>query len=196
MCKKDPMTLIEEKQAARKAASKVRKDAAANDGGAASMEIYSHLQSAGILKAGQIVSGFLPIGSEIDTRPILVVLREMGLIICLPCVEAEDAPLTFREWYPDDELVKEKFGTMAPAKSAREVDPDIILSPMLAFDRAGYRLGYGGGFYDRSLEKLRKIKQVTAIGVAYAAQEVASVPRDTFDQPLDMILTEKEVIKP
>lgn len=190
------MTLVEEKQAARKAASKVRKDAAAIDGGAASMEILGHLQLTGILKAGQIVSGFLPIGSEIDTRPILVVLREMGLIISLPCVEAENAPLTFREWHPDDVLVKEKFGTMAPANTANEVDPDIILSPMLAFDRAGFRLGYGGGFYDRSLEKLRKEKPVIAIGVSYAAQEVNTVPRDTFDQPLDMILTEKEVIRP
>lgn len=190
------MTLAEEKQSARKVASKIRKNAAIVDAGAAPMEILSHLQEAGILEVGKIVSGFLPIGSEIDTRPILAVLRDMGLIICLPCVEAEDAPLTFRKWHPDDILVKEKFGTLAPESSSEEVDPDIILSPMLAFDRSGFRLGYGGGFYDRSLEKLRKFKSVAAIGVAYSAQEVEAVPHDNLDQPLDMIVTEKEVIRP
>lgn len=190
------MTLVEEKQAARKAASKIRKEAAAQDAGAAPMKIFDLLKGMDLIRSGQIISGFLPIGSEIDTRPILEELRRRGLVICLPCVEAEEAPLTFRVWHPEDELVKESFGTLAPAPTAQEVDPDILLSPMLAFDRAGYRLGYGGGFYDRSLEKLRKLKTITAIGVAYAAQEVATVPRDVLDQPLDLILSEKEVIQP
>ncbi|WP_420549716.1 5-formyltetrahydrofolate cyclo-ligase [Curvivirga sp.] len=190
------LPLAEVKQAARKAASKIRKEVAAQDDGSASLEIFAQLQEAGLFKDGLVISGFLPIGSEIDTRPILEKCRELGMVISLPCVEAVDAPLTFRKWHPDDELVKESFGTMAPAPSAEEVQPDIILSPMLAFDREGFRLGYGGGFYDRSLEKLRKVKSTVAIGVAYAGQEIDAVPHDHLDQPLDMVVTEKEVIRP
>lgn len=189
------MNIAEQKIDARKAASEIRKKAAITDQGAAPLEILSNLQETGLLESGKIISGFLPIGSEIDTRPMLALLRDMGLEICLPCVEADDAPLTFRLWHPDDVLVKESFGTMAPDPSAQAVNPDIILCPMLAFDRDGYRLGYGGGFYDRSLENLRKEKNIMAIGVAYHAQEVVSVPHDELDQPLDMIVTEKEVIR-
>ena len=144
---------------------------------------------------GIVVSGFLPIGSEVDLRGILANLSAKGVISTLPCVVGNDMPLVFRAWQEGDELVKESFGTVAPAETAQEYAPDILMVPMLAFDRKGYRLGYGGGFYDRSLEKLRKEKNVIAVGVAYAAQEVEEVPRDHFDQPLDLIITEKEVIR-
>ena len=191
------MDLKSAKAQLRKTASKARKDAAslaAQAGQNVSLEIALRLQSTDFLQNGLVISGFLPIGSEIDTRPILEICREMGLEITLPCVEQEAAPLIFRRWHPDDTLVKESFGTVAPAASAQELLPDLIIAPMLAFDRRGYRLGYGGGFYDRSLEKIRKIKPVRVIGVAYAAQEVEAVPIDEFDQPLDMVVTEREVI--
>jgi len=114
----------------------------------------------------------------------------------LPCVEAAGAPLVFREWSPGDDLVEEPFGTRAPAPAATRHDPDVLLVPLLAFDRSGYRLGYGGGFYDRTLEALRAIKSISAVGVAYAAQEVQAVPRGERDQPVDLIVTEREVIRP
>jgi 5-formyltetrahydrofolate cyclo-ligase len=145
---------------------------------------------------GSTVSGFLPIGSEIDPRPALRRLRVMGMNICLPCVVAPDAPLVFRAWEEHDPLVEETFGTKAPAPSAPERDPDILMVPMLAFDGAGYRLGYGGGFYDRSLEALRARKRVTAVGVAFSGQRVDAVPRGPHDQPLDWIVTEGGAFRP
>ena len=114
----------------------------------------------------------------------------------LPCVEVVGAPLVFREWSPGDDLVEEPFGTCAPAPPPTPRDPDVLLVPLLAIDRSGYRLGYGGGFYDRTLEALRAIKSISAVGVAYAAQEVPAVPRDEGDQPVDLIVTEREVIRP
>ncbi len=87
------------------------------------------------------------------------------------------------------------LGILAPAATVPEVDPDVLLVPLLAFDRAGYRLGYGAGFYDRTLERLRRSKRVTAIGIGFAGQEVDSVPRDQYDQPLDWLVTEQFVLK-
>ena len=92
-------------------------------------------------------------------------------------------------------MVEETFGTRAPMPDAPEMEPDLLIVPMLAFDRSGFRLGYGGGFYDRTLERLRSMKPVTAVGVAFAGQEVAYVPHDDLDQPLDWIVTEREAIR-
>lgn len=142
------------------------------------------------------VSGFLPIGSEIDTRPLLQQVLDRGGDICLPAVIQRDHPLQFRQWRDGDLLIDEDFGTKAPAPTAKVVQPDILIVPLLAFDRAGYRLGYGGGFYDRSLEQLRRNKPVLAVGVAFAGQESGSVPRDENDQPLDWIITEREAFQP
>ena len=149
----------------------------------------------GLIGPGTVVSGFLPIGSEINTLKALDRFRELGCTICLPCVVEKDAPLVFRAWTPGDELIEESFGTRAPADTAAVVEPDLLLVPMLAFDRDGYRLGYGGGFYDRSLDRLRGMKRVVAVGVAFAGQEVDAVPHDALDQPLDWIVTEKEAIR-
>lgn len=188
--------LADRKAAARKAASAARKaarDAAGPGAPAALSAIF-----AGALEPlpGTTVSGFLPIGSEIDPRPALRHLRVMGCEICLPCVVAPDAPLVFRAWQENDTLVEESFGTRAPAPSAPERVPDILMVPMLAFDDAGYRLGYGGGFYDRSLEALRAVKRVVAVGVAYSGQRVDAVPRGDFDQPLDWIVTQSGAFRP
>jgi 5-formyltetrahydrofolate cyclo-ligase len=109
-------------------------------------------------------------------------------------VIAPEQPLIFRAWEPGDKLVPGVWDIPIPQESAEEVLPDVLLVPMLAFDRAGYRLGYGGGFYDRTLEKLRALKKVTAIGVAYQAQLVDQVPVGPHDAPLDYILTEHETL--
>ncbi|NMM42949.1 5-formyltetrahydrofolate cyclo-ligase [Rhodospirillaceae bacterium KN72] len=188
------------KKAARRLATasrKAAKDAAGKDAAhvLADRVLDGPARAEGLIRAGSVVSGFLPIGSEINTLKALDRFREMGCTVCLPCVVQKDAPLVFRAWTPGDLLIEESFGTRAPADTAAVVEPDLLLVPMLAFDRQGYRLGYGGGFYDRSLDRLRGMKRVVAVGVAFAGQEVDAVPHDSLDQPLDWIVTEKEAIR-
>lgn len=142
-----------------------------------------------------IVSGFIPYMSEITTVPLMNALRRQGWQTCLPVVIAPDQPLVFRSWAPGEPLVPGVWDIPVPSESAPEVLPDVLLVPMLAFDREGHRLGYGGGFYDRTLDKLRKLKKVVAIGVAYQAQMVDQVPRGEFDAPLDFIMTEQETYR-
>lgn len=188
MC--SPENLDDQKTLARKAASVLRKAAHVVAGPNAAEDVAAMLLSSGAIAPGATVSGFLPIGSEIDPGPALAHLRAAGHPICLPCVVAPDTALIFRLWAPGDALVKESFGTRAPTAQAEAVEPDALLVPLLAFDAAGYRLGYGGGFYDRSLDALRLTKTVTAIGIAFSGQKAESVPRGPYDQPLDWIVTE------
>ncbi len=140
------------------------------------------------------ISGFWPMGSEIDIRPLLETLNGKGHPVGLPVVVRKSAPLIFRCWQAGDTLVSGDFGTSIPDPNQPEIEPLVLFVPLLAFDRLGYRLGYGGGFYDRTLERLRRIGPRLAVGVAFAAQEVAEVPRDRYDQKLDFIVTEREVI--
>ncbi|MBI2718214.1 MAG: 5-formyltetrahydrofolate cyclo-ligase [Rhizobiales bacterium] len=140
-----------------------------------------------------VVSGFFPYKSEISTLPLLKRLAGEGWFLAMPVVMGEGLPLIFRAWAPGEPTVPGIWNIPVPPETAPEVLPDVLLVPMLAFDRLGYRLGYGGGFYDHTLVKLRALKKVVAIGVAYADQEVAAVPRAPYDQPLDFIMTEKDV---
>jgi 5-formyltetrahydrofolate cyclo-ligase len=142
-----------------------------------------------------VVSGFSPIGSEIDALPLLAKLRKKGHESALPIVVANGEPLVFRRWAPGDDMTSGPFGVQEPLPSASEVVPDILLVPLLAFDRRGYRLGYGGGFYDRTLERLRANGRGIAVGVAFAGQEVNAVPVAAYDQPLNWIVTEREAIE-
>lgn len=141
-----------------------------------------------------IISGFIPYKSEITTVPLLNRLRRDGWRTALPVVIAQGQPLVFRLWQPGEPLVPGVWDIPIPPESAEAVDPDVLLVPGLTYDRQGYRLGYGGGFYDRTLEKLRVIKTVTAIGVAYQAQLVDQVPLGEHDAPLDYIMTDEETI--
>jgi 5-formyltetrahydrofolate cyclo-ligase len=143
-----------------------------------------------------VVAGYLPIGDEIDVSLLLRRLRDRGHDISLPLVVETGAPLVFRRWREEDPLADGPFGTRQPLVSSPTVLPDVVILPMLAFDRRGYRLGYGGGFYDRTLAVLRQRRKVLAVGVAYAAQEVPAVPCDRHDQALDWIVTDRETIKP
>jgi 5-formyltetrahydrofolate cyclo-ligase len=144
---------------------------------------------------GNVISAFHSFGSEISTFELFDRLVTDGWTTALPVVMAKNTPLVFRQWAPGDALVIGRWDIKVPPEAAPEVLPDVLLVPLLAFDRQGYRLGYGGGFYDRTLEKLRTQKPVTAIGIAYAGQEVDEVPRDAYDQRLDWIMTEKETFK-
>ena len=142
-----------------------------------------------------VISVFHSFDTEISTFELFDKLIFEGWTTALPVVIAKNMPLVFRQWTPGDALVLGRWNIKVPPEEAPEVVPDVLLVPLLAFDRKGFRLGYGGGFYDRTLEKLRMLKRVTAIGVAYAGQEVDAVPCEEFDQRLDWIMTEKETIK-
>jgi len=142
-----------------------------------------------------ILAGYWPMSSELDVRPVLVALDRIGVLMTLPEVAAKNRPLRFRAWRPDEPLVEGGHNTYHPLVSAPLMRPDVVLVPLLAFDRRGYRLGWGGGYYDRTLEVLRKTGTCVAIGVAYGVQEVERMPSDEFDQPLDWIITEQEAIK-
>lgn len=143
---------------------------------------------------GVIVSGFFPIRGEIDPMPLMHVLSDAGATLALPVVNGRDRPLAFREWAPDAPLVRGPHGTREPVMTAPEVEPDILLVPLAAFDRDGHRIGYGAGYYDRTLERLRSSKPIIAIGVGFAVQEIERVPSSEHDARLDLVLTDKEVI--
>ena len=117
-----------------------------------------------------------------------------GGVVGVPVIPGEARPLVFHRWHPDARMVAGAFGALVP-EASQEVVPEVLIVPLLAFDRAGYRLGYGGGFYDRTLEGLRARGPVTAIGFAFAAQEVDRVPTEPTDQKLDLIVTERGVIR-
>jgi 5-formyltetrahydrofolate cyclo-ligase len=137
------------------------------------------------------VAGYWAVGSEIDLSPLLCELDEEGWSVALPVVVENDAPLIFRRWHSGDELLKGPLNTLQPKPGRDEVIPDVVLLPLLAFDDERYRLGQGGGFYDRTLEQLKSREGgVISIGIAFAAQRVEAVPRDQYDQRLDFIVTE------
>lgn len=135
-----------------------------------------------------IVSGFLPIRSEIDPRPAMTALAARGHRLALPCVTADG--LVFRLWRPGEALRKAGFGLSEPEAAAPAVDPEIMLVPLAAFDRRGHRIGYGAGHYDRAIARLNPTGHPLTMGLAFATQEVEQVPDQPHDQPLDAIVTE------
>lgn len=186
--------LVDLKKQARTEAMAIRKTAYFELRETAPLLLASHPFPV-LLKIGQqSVSAFYPYQSEIDTRPLLGKLSGEGWTTCLPIVLGKNLPLEFRRWLPGEPTIPGIWGIPRPPETSPEVEPDVLVIPLLSFDRKGYRLGYGGGFYDRTLEKLRTRKKIIAIGVGYATQEVDHVPVGPHDQPLDYILTEKEVI--
>ena len=173
-----------EKAAARKAAAAPRAAAHAQHAPAASAALAAHLEGV----TGRVVSAYLPIRTEADPLPAMHALAARNRV-CVPVVEGAGRPLSFREWRPGCRLVEGPFRVRVPADGAALV-PDLLVVPMLAFDADLYRLGYGGGFYDRTLAALRAGGGCRAVGFAYAAQEVAAVPREATDAPLDELVTE------
>ncbi len=143
----------------------------------------------------KIVSGFYPFRSELDCRPLLTALREAGCTTALPVIVAAKQPLAFQQWAPGESLEPGVWNIPVPLAGADTLVPDVLLVPLLGFDRRGYRIGYGGGFYDRTIAALRSAKPVTAIGLAFSAQEIDEVPREVHDMALDWVLTEAGLIK-
>ncbi len=143
---------------------------------------------------GAIVSGFMPLASEINPLPLMQKLAGQGARLALPVVAGRGKPLVMRAWEFGAPLDRGQWGIREPRPEAAEVEPDILLVPLLAFDRAGHRIGYGAGYYDLTIAHLRARKPVAAVGLAFAIQEVAAVPATPRDSRLDLVLTEREVI--
>jgi 5-formyltetrahydrofolate cyclo-ligase len=143
---------------------------------------------------GTVASGFSPIGSEINPLALMRRLAEDGARLALPVVMGRGRPLVFRAWAWGEPLGKGQWGIREPRPDAQEVEPHILLVPLAAFDRAGNRIGYGAGYYDLTLTALRATKPIVALGLAYAAQEIAAIPATARDARLDLVLTEREVI--
>jgi 5-formyltetrahydrofolate cyclo-ligase len=141
-----------------------------------------------------IVSVYWPIRSELNTRLLIESLAKKGVKIALPVMHAVRQPLIFRAFQPGDDLVKGPFGLSEPSADKPALAPDVVFAPLAAFDRSGFRLGYGGGIYDATLRELRAKQRVVAVGLAYAMQEAASVPHEEHDEKLDYVVTENELI--
>lgn len=140
------------------------------------------------------IACYMPLKGEVSCKSILQTLSTQGHIISLPAVVGREVPLIFRQYRIGDTLERGRLGPLEPLSSSREIIPDTIIIPMLGFTREKYRLGYGTGFYDRTLEELRRHKAVKTIGLAYSLQETDQLTVEPHDIPLDMIITEKEII--
>ena len=144
-----------------------------------------------LTKKPGVIAVYRASGNEMDPRPLAEAMIKLGWRLALPACEAADAPLVFRAFTPGDRLAPDNAGIAAPLDSAPQILPDIIVAPLLAFDARGWRLGQGGGYYDRTIQALRATAWPPVIvGLAYAGQEVERVPVDAYDQKLDAILTE------
>ncbi len=140
------------------------------------------------------VSVYWPIRSELNTRLLIEALHAKGFAVGLPVMVAVKRPLLFRAFAPGDDLCKGPFGLSEPCANKPALEPGIVFAPLAAFDRKGFRLGYGGSIYDATLSALRKQHPLTAVGIAYAVQEADAVPTEPHDQKLDYIITENETI--
>jgi 5-formyltetrahydrofolate cyclo-ligase len=179
----------EEKAVLRTEAKDRRATAFARHGTGASTQLAQHgLGFAGI-KQGAVISGFSAINDEINPSFLMLKMHDRGHRLALPTMQGKGKPLVFRSYEPGDEVKEALWGIAEPLPSAPAVEPDVLLVPLLAFDVQGFRLGYGGGFYDRTLRRLRAMKPIIAIGVGYDEQRVNAVPHFDYDERLDWVLT-------
>jgi 5-formyltetrahydrofolate cyclo-ligase len=185
---------IDESKATLRREATARRDALPADARQAAGETIAARKFPLAVAPGTIVSGFMPMKSEINPLPLLRKLADAGAVLALPAIAGRGKPLIMRAWRWNEPLATGQWGIREPKPEAAEVEPDILLVPLLAFDRAGHRIGYGAGYYDLTIARLRARKPVTAIGLAFAAQEVTAVPATARDARLDLVLTESEVI--
>lgn len=179
------MSLEAAKAAARRAAFDRRKAAHGRGlDGAAQNRLIALLTP----HQGRPLAGFVPIRTEINPLPVMAAMAAFGPV-CVPMIEGAGQPLSFRSWRPGCRMEPGPFGAMVPV-AGEAIVPEVLIVPLVAFDRQGGRLGYGGGFYDRTLEALRALRPTFAVGFAFAAQEADALPLEATDQPLDAIVTE------
>jgi 5-formyltetrahydrofolate cyclo-ligase len=171
-----------------------RRDALAPDLRAQVAETIASRGLPAAIPPGAIVSGYSPMKSELNPVPLMRKLVDAGAQLALPVVQGRGKPLLMRAWSFGAPLVSGVWGIREPGPDAPEVLPDIMLVPLAAFDRRGHRIGYGAGYYDMTIARIRAMKPVTAIGIAFAAQQIDAVPDTPFDARLDLVLTEREAI--
>src|SRR4051812_47784154 len=160
---------------------------------AAAAEVRARVLTA-LPPTSQIIAGYWPLGDELDCRPALGGLCEHGRTVALPVVAGQGLVLIFRTWLAGEAMEPGPFGTSHPTARAAVVEPDTLLLPLIAFDRRGHRLGYGAGYYDRTVGALRRQRSVLTIGLAYDEQEVDEVPAATHDQAMDAIITDRRTL--
>lgn len=148
------------------------------------------------LAPGAVVAGYWPIRDEIDPRPLMLRLALAGARLALPVVADDGERLIFRAWTPETPLEPAAFGLSVPPAGAEELTPRLLLVPLAAFDAAGHRIGYGKGHYDRALARLDAAAPTLAVGLAFAVQQVAAVPAEPHDRPLDLVLTDAGPLRP
>jgi 5-formyltetrahydrofolate cyclo-ligase len=187
-------TSVEDLKVELRAAAQARRGALPADASKAAAERIAARQFPILIAPGAIIAGFMPLKSEINPLPLMQKLAEAGARLALPAIAGRGKPLIMRAWEFGAPLDRGQWGIREPKPDAAEVEPDILLVPLLAFDRAGHRLGYGAGYYDMTIHRLRALKPVTAVGIAFAAQEVPKIPTTPRDERLDLVLTEREVI--
>jgi 5-formyltetrahydrofolate cyclo-ligase len=185
---------VDQVKARLRAEAAARRDALPADARAAAAQVIAEQAFPVPILPGAIASGFMPLKSEISPVPLMRRLVAAGARLALPVVAGRGKPLIMRSFAFGQPLVAGVWGIREPGPEAPEVMPDIVLTPLLAFDRGGFRLGHGAGYYDMTLAALRAHKRIVAVGIAFAAQEVAEVPRTSRDERLDLVLTEREVI--
>jgi len=178
----------------RRRALATRKDVFAARGAVAAQALSANLTAKFPDVRGKIIAGYWPIGSEIDCRLGLTALHQNGAVACLPITGQRGDRLVFRRWAPDDALEQGPFGTFHPRSSAAVIEPSVLLIPLLAFDAKGQRLGYGAGYYDRTLSAMRSVKSVMAIGIAFDEQETDLIPTEPTDAALDGVVTDKRLL--
>lgn len=183
-----------QKRNERKRARARRAEAFAAAGSDAGRRLAENILATLPLEEKRVISAFWPLEGEIDTLPVMAALHEAGHTVVLPVMLGMGRPLIFRQWAPGDKLVEAAFKTQEPSAEKPEWDPEILLVPLLAYDLEGYRLGYGGGFYDRTLADLRADGGVLTAGIAFDGQGVDEVPHGIHDQSLDYIVTDRRVI--
>ncbi len=181
--------MADDKAALRQRATALRKAAFELYGPDASRRLAAHGLDFLGLGPGAMVSGFAAIRDEMDPAPLMLWLNAEGFKLALPVMQGKGKPLAMRAWSPGDAMLPAAWGIVEPMDDKPEVEPDVVLVPLLAFDSMGSRLGYGGGYYDRTLARLRSLKPIVAVGLAYDEQRVDAVPRESYDERLDWVLT-------
>lgn len=185
----DDQELREAKKQLRLAGKKTRARVVLKSGAEVAQRLAEHGLSFCQPAPGSVVSGFAPFGEELDATPLMLRLMDEGCTLALPVMVGKAKPLIFRAWKPGDDMKEAMWGIMEPRDDAPVAIPDVVLVPLLAFDTRGYRVGYGGGFYDRTLAELKAKKSVVTVGLALDEMKVDAVPHDNYDQRVDWVLT-------
>jgi len=187
-------TDLRQQKTAMRALMQAQRDAlpqSLRDGGA--QKLVAQFQQHVALPAAAVVSGYIALNHEIDPAPLLQSLHDAGHPLALPVMQGKQLPLCFRSYRPGQKLLNNGLGIPEPDAQSAAIEPDILLVPLLAFDARCHRLGYGGGYYDRTIQALRQRKKINVFGLAFACQKVAAVPVGKYDVPLDGVITGDEI---